>query len=557
MLQRWWALSGLLILAFLASSWLLSAASGAASGWVDTAPLPAWDPKMVATYPGAKLGNFTATTLPDGRVLALGGFLVRPGAIYTPATNVWAETMPPPRTHYRHTATLLANGQVLVVGGWEPCCTRALGSNQAERFDPVSNGWIVVAPLAEPRANHTATLLTDGTVLVVGGDWRSASPSNPQARTYTTVERYDPATDHWASAAPMSVARANHTATRLPDGTVLVIGSDGGGTAERYDPATNTWTAAGKLQTPRSNHTATLLHDGTVLVVGGGQGNASLATVERYDPAKNTWAIAAPLAVARYGHSATLLNDGTLAVAGSKHDNATTEASVEGFDPATNAWTALPALNRARTSHGAALIGGELLVVGGETASANPTAEWFDPGTPGVCFAETGRCVRGPFLDRWTAYGGLALNGYPLSDEFAERLEDGKIYRVQYFERVRLEYHPEHASPNDVLLGQFGRRIHPADPPLPPPSGPTLADRVYFAETGHSVIRAFFNYWYANGGLTQFGYPLTEEFDEVLQDGKTYRVQYFERARFEHHPENAAPYDILLGQFGRQIWGGR
>ena len=165
--------------------------------------------------------------------------------------------------------------------------------------------------------------------------------------------------------------------------------------------------------------------------------------------------------------------------------------------------------------------------------------------------------MRGAFLDRWTAYGGLPLNGFPLSDEFAERLEDGKVYRVQYFERVRLEYHPEYAAPNDVQLGQFGRRIHPADPPLPPPSGPTPADRVYFAETGHSIVGAFFDYWYIHGGLSQFGYPLTEEFDEVLADGKTYLVQYFERARFEHHPENAAPYNILLGQFGRQIWGGR
>ena len=113
---------------------------------------------------------------------------------------------------------------------------------------------------------------------------------------------------------------------------------------------------------------------------------------------------------------------------------------------------------------------------------------------------------------------------------------------MQYFERVRLEYHPENAAPYDVLLGQFGRRIHGgADPPLPPPTGPLPADRVYFAETGHNVAGAFFTYWDANGGLAQFGYPLTEEFDEVLEDGKTYRVQYFERARFEHHPRTSRP----------------
>jgi hypothetical protein len=78
---------------------------------------------------------------------------------------------------------------------------------------------------------------------------------------------------------------------------------------------------------------------------------------------------------------------------------------------------------------------------------------------PQACFPETGFCARGPFLAYWQAHGGLALNGYPLSDERIEVLEDGRFYQVQYFERVRLEYHPEHAAPYDVLLGQFGRDI--------------------------------------------------------------------------------------------------
>jgi hypothetical protein len=147
----------------------------------------------------------------------------------------------------------------------------------------------------------------------------------------------------------------------------------------------------------------------------------------------------------------------------------------------------------------------------------------------------------------------LAINGYPISDERVERLEDGKEYTVQYFERVRLEYHPENAAPNDVLLGQFGRRIHPADPPVPRPSGPMVQDGFYFPETGHYVGGLFFNFWYTQGGLAQFGYPISEAFPERLEDGKTYTVQYFERARLEAHPENPSPYDVLLGQFGRQI----
>src|SRR6476620_11140747 len=75
------------------------------------------------------------------------------------------------------------------------------------------------------------------------------------------------------------------------------------------------------------------------------------------------------------------------------------------------------------------------------------------------CFAETGQCVRDRFFDYWQTNGGLARNGYPLTPERREILEDGKEYTVQYFERVRLEYHPENVAPNDVQLGQFGRRI--------------------------------------------------------------------------------------------------
>ena len=178
------------------------------------------------------------------------------------------------------------------------------------------------------------------------------------------------------------------------------------------------------------------------------------------------------------------------------------------------------------------------------------------------CFAETGQCIRDRFLAHWEANGGLARNGYPLTGERRELLEDGQEYAVQYFERARFEFHPENSSPNDVLLGQFGRRvlsaayarIHdfreyervtaPAD---------RLPGTSYFPQTGHNLGGRFRDYWERNGGLAQFGFPLTEERYDSLEDGKLYRTQYFERGRLELHPENAAPNDVLLGQFGRQI----
>jgi plastocyanin len=181
-----------------------------------------------------------------------------------------------------------------------------------------------------------------------------------------------------------------------------------------------------------------------------------------------------------------------------------------------------------------------------------------------VNFPATGFSVDGPFLAYWQSHGldfgdngvsyqeSLALFGYPISDKRMETLEDGQQYLVQYFERARFEYHPESADPQyQVLLGQFGRRIHPADPPAQQQAG-----AMYFPDTGHNLIGGFQQYWQQNGGLAIFGFPISEQFQEQLSDGHTYTVQYFERARFELHPENQPPYNVQLGQFGRQILEG-
>ncbi len=189
---------------------------------------------------------------------------------------------------------------------------------------------------------------------------------------------------------------------------------------------------------------------------------------------------------------------------------------------------------------------GYAVTIGGASAASAPFA--VTTGQTERCFvAETGFCVRGRFQAYWEVHGGLALNGYPISAEFNEVLETGRPYTVQYFERTRLEYHPEVRDvAAQVLVGQFGRRIHPADPNATPD-----ATQIWFPQTGHNVPTDFYRYWSDQGGLAQFGLPLTEPYMQRLEDGKTYQVQYFERARFEWHPENPAPYAILLGQFGR------
>lgn len=166
------------------------------------------------------------------------------------------------------------------------------------------------------------------------------------------------------------------------------------------------------------------------------------------------------------------------------------------------------------------------------------------------CFAETLLCVQGRFFAYWQEHGGLARNGFPLTAERTELLEDGREYTVQYFERVRLEYHPENPPPYDVLLGQFGRRVARGVACREEP----IAVQRFFPETGHNLGGRFLDYWEANGGLAQFGLPISGEIGAELASQQIFMVQYFERARFEYHPENADPqYQVLLGQFGRQI----
>jgi DMSO/TMAO reductase YedYZ molybdopterin-dependent catalytic subunit len=160
-------------------------------------------------------------------------------------------------------------------------------------------------------------------------------------------------------------------------------------------------------------------------------------------------------------------------------------------------------------------------------------------------FPETGHTLSGEFLMFWQQHGGLATFGYPITEEFDE---DGRT--VQYFERQRFELHPENAAPYNVLLGLLGLEALNGTPhPHAQPQDGGVCD--YHAATGHNACGRFREVW-QQGGLMIYGYPLTEEFE---QDGLT--VQYFERARFEHHPTNQAPYDVLLGLLGYEALAAR
>ncbi|MDQ2806893.1 MAG: hypothetical protein M3Z04_08245, partial [Chloroflexota bacterium] len=170
----------------------------------------------------------------------------------------------------------------------------------------------------------------------------------------------------------------------------------------------------------------------------------------------------------------------------------------------------------------------------------------------GQFFPETGHTVCGSFLLWWNRYGGLAQFGYPITEPLAETdPATGRSAVVQYFQRARFELHPENAgTPYEVLLGRLGVQFHAPDPTVP---AQRATGNTYFAATGHNLSGAFRDYWQAHGGLFVNGYPISEELRERAGDGQTYTVQYFERARYELHPEHAGtPSAVLLGLLGVQ-----
>ncbi len=171
-------------------------------------------------------------------------------------------------------------------------------------------------------------------------------------------------------------------------------------------------------------------------------------------------------------------------------------------------------------------------------------------------FPETGKTVSGAFLDYWNAHGGLAQQGFPISDQIQERSDtDGKTYTVQYFERAVFEAHPENQPPYNMLLSLLGdfqlAQKYPGGAPVPVQHPNTATGSVLFKETGHRLGGTFLDYWNTHGGLAQQGFPISDELSEKSDlDGKQYTVQYFERAVFEMHSEIQPPNNVLLSQLG-------
>ncbi|HEX5692251.1 MAG TPA: glycosyl hydrolase, partial [Roseiflexaceae bacterium] len=197
-----------------------------------------------------------------------------------------------------------------------------------------------------------------------------------------------------------------------------------------------------------------------------------------------------------------------------------------------------------------------------------PTYVEYDPAVAagGRVFPATGHSLRGSFLSFWEANGGLERFGYPLTEEIVEpEAGTGRPRVAQYFERARFEYFPEHTgTPYEVQLGQIGVSIlsrFGVDWQSQPKVENAPPECLFFADTGHSLCPPFRARWEALGGLPLLGQPITEPFQATRTDtGQKYTAQYFERARFEHHPEHAGtPYEVQLGLLGREMltrWDG-
>jgi hypothetical protein len=271
----------------------------------------------------------------------------------TPAGGSWELTDPLSVPRYDHTLTLLANGKVLAAAGRTLNVTPGVIFDTAELYDPIAEEWVPTGSLNDARFMHTATLLADGRVLVAGG-FGNPYP-NPNPAVLDTAEIYDPATGTWTRTGSMNVRRGIHQAALLADGRVLVAGGRTcnapppatcnntfrTATAELWDPATDTWTLTGSMSGERFNTEAAVLLDGRVLVPAGFTATTPSGsnTADIYDPATGPWSRTGNLNQGRSRAGAIRLNDGRVMVMLGFRGPAIPNPTTEIYDPATNRWT--------------------------------------------------------------------------------------------------------------------------------------------------------------------------------------------------------------------------
>lgn len=322
----------------------------------------------------------TATLLANGKVLVAGGIIPQGNnlvyskltALYDPVT----QTFTMGQMNYardQHTATALPNGRALIFGGIGPNDARV---PNVELYDPITNTFIDIGNFPS-RLSSAAVLLANGKVLVTGGYDINGSGTYRGAVLY--APSYSGGNGAWFAAVSLAnEARKDHTATLLRNGKVLLAGGINTTAAELYDPnaTSNAFSYTGNMTYIRTTgHRATLLPSGEVLLTGGSNGSGPQASAEIYNPQTGTFRTTTPMSYPRFYHNALLLPNGKVLVTGGDSITEGILSHSEIYDPATETWTRIGSLNQARYNAGAVVLpNGIPIVVAGATHGSAPIA---------------------------------------------------------------------------------------------------------------------------------------------------------------------------------------
>jgi N-acetylneuraminic acid mutarotase len=293
-----------------------------------TAAAEVYDPVAGTWGPTGSLSTarsrHIATLLADGRVLVAGGrgsddASLATAELYDPSAGTWSSTGSMLSARDNFSATRLRDGRVLVAGGVDTSPPGPFVLKTAEIYDPQTGSWSITGSMSITRFNHQATLLADGRVLVSGGFINGANYVPTRS-----AEVYDPTTGDWKLTGTMTMPRAVHTAVGLANGEVLVAGGltlpaigpqTATPTAELFDPQSGTWQPTASMTTPRRGHGAVALGN-DVLVVGGLDATSTLASAEIYHPQSESWSSAGSMSFARAAFGIAVLVDGRVLVCG-------------------------------------------------------------------------------------------------------------------------------------------------------------------------------------------------------------------------------------------------